>query len=191
MTKFLLLLTVFPFVTCNGQNTRYANAFVNNADLKGKIWHVGKSRVLNNRGGIIFSDDVYLHFLDKDSIQMKFCGNSPSVGLRSITMNGTYQVDGVNEVSLTFADPRDAFGRNLVSIEGKEVQFSLYALSTVRNTEEPASGITTLPQIKRYHFRISKYLTDNDFIAELTLLDDKQAVHPFGTYRFDNNKTAK
>jgi len=187
MKKYLILLVIVPFISCHGQNKLDTNEFVNSADLKGKVWHAGKSRVMNKRGGIIFSDDVYLHFLDKDSIQMGYFMNSPSIGPRSITINGVYQVDGKNEVSIVFFEPKDA----LVSRGGKEVQFSLDAMNSVKNPNEPRVDITTLPQIKTYHFKISRYLTNGDFMTELTLLDDKQVAHPFGTYTFDNNKTAK
>jgi len=191
MKKCLILLAIFPFISCNGQNRPHTNEFVNSSDLNGKVWHVGKSRVMNKRGGIIFSDDVYLHFLDKDSIQMTYSRYSPSIGLNTMRTNGIYRVGRKNEVSIVFSERKDAFGRSRVSIGGKEVQFSLYAICSVRNSNESAFDITSLQQIKTYHFKIGKYVTNGDFMAELTLLDDKQAVYPFGTYKFDSNKTAK
>lgn len=191
MKKCLILLAIVPFIRCSGQNTSDTNEFVNSSDLKGEVWHVGKSHVINKRGGIIFSDDVYLHFLDKDSIQMTYNRYTPSIGLSTMTTNGIYRVNRKNEVSIVFFESKDAFGRSRVSIGEKEVQFSLYAMSSVRNPNEPAFEITALPQIKTYHFKISKYVTNGDFIAELTLLDDKQVAYPFGTYAFDNNKTVK
>jgi len=92
MKKCLILLAIFPFISCNGQNRPHTNEFVNSSDLNGKVWHVGKSRVMNKRGGIIFSDDVYLHFLDKDSIQMTYSRYSPSIGLSTMRTNGIYRV---------------------------------------------------------------------------------------------------
>ncbi|RKE55792.1 hypothetical protein [Sphingobacterium detergens] len=191
MKKYFILLAVVSFIRCSGQNRSDTNEFVNSSDLKGEVWHVGKSRVFNKRGGIIFSNDVYLHFLDKDSIQMTYSRYSPSIGLSTMRTDGIYRVDRKNEVSIVFFEPKDTFGRSRVSIGGTDVQFSLYAMSSVRSPDEPAFDRTTLPQIKTYHFKISNYLTNGDFIAELTLLDDKQVAYNFGTYTFDHNKTAK
>ncbi|ULT25274.1 hypothetical protein KUH03_41755 [Sphingobacterium sp. E70] len=93
MKKYFILLAVVSFIRCSGQNRSDTNEFVNSSDLKGEVWHAGKSRVFNKRGGIIFSNDVYLHFLDKDSIQMTYSRYSPSIGLRTMKTNGIYRVD--------------------------------------------------------------------------------------------------
>lgn len=191
MKKCLILLAFVSFIRCSGQNRSDTNGFVYSSDLKGKVWHVGKSRVFNKRGGITFSNDVYFHFLDEDSIQMTYSRYSPSIGLRTMKTNGIYRVDRKNEVSIVFSEPKNTFGRSRVSIGGKDVQFSLYAISAVRRPDEPAFDITTLPQIKTYRFKISNYLPNGDFMAELTLLDDKQVAYNFGTYSFDNSKTTK
>ncbi len=191
MKKISILLAVFPLMMCNGQNKSQTNEFANSADLKGKVWHVGKSRVINKRGGIIFSTDVYLHFLDKDSLQMAYSQYTPSVGFRNITEKGIYMVERKNEVSIVMFEPKDAYGRSRVTIGESEVPLFLYAMSRIRNPDEPTSDITRLPEIKTYHFSISNYLPNGDFRAELTLLDDKQLSYRFGTYIFDNNKMRK
>lgn len=192
MKKISILLAVFPLIMCNGQNKSQANEFANSADLKGKVWHVGKSRVINKRGGIIFSTDVYLHFLDKESLQMTYSQYTPSVGSHNIKESGIYRVERKNEVSIVLFEPKDVFGRSKITIGESEVpRFFLYAMSRIRNPDEPTFDITRLPKIKTYHFSITNYLPNGDFRAELTLLDDKQVSYRFGTYTFDNNKTGK
>lgn len=139
MKEISILLTIFPLMMCNGQNKFQTNEFANSAALKGKVWHVGKSRVINKCGGIIFSTDVYLHFLDKDSLQMTYSQYTPSVGLHNMTANGIYRVEQKNEVSIVILEPKDAFGRSKITIGESEVPRFLYAMSRIRNPDEPTS----------------------------------------------------
>ncbi|MDR6969582.1 hypothetical protein J2X31_003615 [Flavobacterium arsenatis] len=193
MKKLLSLIAILPFMTfCNGQNTSKLNEFVNSTDLKGKIWHTG---VNGNDGYIgkekqpiinVFSDDIFLYFLDKDSVQLKYTVYSPSIGGRTSIINGTYQVDNKNEVSIIFTEPKNTFGGHTITINDKDVQYSLYAISRVKKNEVSQPDITELPQINTYHFKIIEQLADNNFVAELTLLDDRQAKYKFGIYKFEN-----
>lgn len=191
MKKNLLLLAIFPLIICNGQSKSPVNGFVNSVDLKGKVWHVGKSHGINEPGGIIFSTDIYLYFLDKDRIQMTYSQYTPSVGFHSITTNGIYFIERKNEVSIIILESKEALDRSKVTIGEHEVQLFLYAMNRLRNPDEPAVDIMTLPEIKTYRFTVTNYLPNGDFRTELNLFDERQVTYPFGIYTFDGNKTVK
>lgn len=193
-TIFILICISFLFINCNGQNSSKSNEFKNSTELKGKIWHTG----INRYGGSIvkdfhpngngFSDDIFLCFLDKDSIQLKHSAYSPSIGFRTTTIKGTYQVDNKNEVSIIFFEPKDVFNRHKVLIDDNEVQYSLYAINCVKKDVALHFDITELPQIKTYHFKIIEHLAKNTMIAELTLIDYVGIKYNFGKYNFDSKK---
>lgn len=188
MKKLLLLLAILPFtISCNGQNIIETNEFVKSTDLKGKIWHTGLTHG-DIQIGNGFSNQIFLYFLDKDSIQLKYYQYSPSIGGRTSIINGTYKVDNKNEVSIIFTEPTNASGALKISISGKDVQYSLYSISSVRINEVSQPDLTELPQIKTYRFKIIEQLDNNNIITEVTLFDNEGAKYSFGKYKFDTNK---
>lgn len=196
MKKLLVLFAILPFmISCNGQEKRTSKKIINLLDLKDKIWHTGVSRY---EGSAVqeyylngFSDDIDIHFLDNDSIELIYTKYSPSIGARTLTLKGLYRIKTESEIDFDLIEPQDAFGKSIVSIGEKEVQYSLYAMRNVKSIDIPKFDITDLPQIKTYQFKIIEHLSRNDFMTELTLIDNNGAKHNFGKYKFDTKHTQK
>ena len=196
MKKRLILFAILPFIiSCNGQGKTTSTKNINLLDLKDKIWHTGVSRY----GGDIveyqnfngFSDDINIHFIDKDSIEFNYTSYSPSIGARTITLKGLYRIKNENEIDFDLIEPKDAFGRSKISIGSKEVQYSLDAIRNVKSIDIPKFDITDLPQIKTYRFKIIEHLSSNDFMTELTLIDNNETKYYFGKYKFDTKYKKK
>jgi len=195
--KFIIFLNLLLLWTsCDGQNKTDSkldlNEIVNFSKLKNKVLYTSVKR---NGGSIVqeynvngFSDDIYIHFLDKDNVELKYFKYSPSIGGRETIIKGTYQIKAKNKISLNLIEPKGVS----VSYGGKEIQYSLDMFNSVNNNRSfTDSVIEKLPFIKIYNFNITNKLNEKCFESELVLIDTNGIEHKFGEYKFEitNEKT--
>lgn len=189
---YILCLLSIIFHSCAGQQKfikMEQKIIINKEILKKTSWHTGFKRddnpVTQGDKTNYFSDDIFIHFLENDSVEITYKQYSPSIGEQTTFSKGTYQVASDDELVLDLIEPTG----HTVSIRGKSIPYHLNMFNNAMGEHKFSSKyLSEMPKFKTYRLLIKKPLSDEAFTVrlELTYLDGQ--IVPFGDYKFDTKK---
>lgn len=190
---FIIFHLIFSSCASQKRNENMKQKEAKNLEVvQNKVWHTGitlsnqahdKEQDFNR-----FSDDVYIHFLDRDSVELIYVQYSPGIGRRMSSSKGKYQLNKDNEIVLNLIEPD---GQSM-SLGAKKIQYHLDLFNNVRNDTKLTSNLLAeFPMIKTYNLFISKEVDKDAFKAALFLEYVNGERFQFGEYEFDTKPYVK